>query len=359
VDGFSFSSDSFFTETETQSLVECLLRNADSAEEEGARAVVAECLGRLAARDENAALVRRLEADANDASASAGRRATAVDAAKHALVHASFTTREQHYDLLGKLPGFVNDTTLASNTDARTRVAAMRCLSAAAHADADALVSERFNDWIAKVAPCLFAQTPVDTSLVRVVDLGPFKHTVDDGLETRKAAFECLATLLDAFRTSAEAAASRGDCDFLATAPSGFANGVATAAALGSKDHYDVKIVAHGLVCALASKGSVLGTEALRLVLPDLCVAFRGTLLSKLKSDAVKQEIDRADDLARSCLRAVASVNARLHADDRSGKETDPVFRAFLAEAVMTEKHGKMFDDAVVAFAEEEGVARA
>jgi cullin-associated NEDD8-dissociated protein 1 len=279
VDGFSFSSDSFFTETETQSLVECLLRNADSAEEEGARAVVAECLGRLAARDENAALVRRLEADANDASASAGRRATAVDAAKHALVHASFTTREQHYDLLGKLPGFVNDTTLASNTDARTRVAAMRCLSAAAHADADALVSERFNDWIAKVAPCLFAQTPVDTSLVRVVDLGPFKHTVDDGLETRKAAFECLATLLDAFRTSAEAAASRGDCDFLATAPSGFANGVATAAALGSKDHYDVKIVAHGLVCALASKGSVLGTEALRLVLPDLCVAFRGTLL--------------------------------------------------------------------------------
>lgn len=358
VDGFSFSSDSFFTETETKSLVECLLRNADSAEEEGARAVVAECLGRLAARDENAALVRRLEADANDASASAGRRATAVDAAKHALVHASFTTREQHYDLLGKLPGFVNDTTLASNTDARTRVAAMRCLSAAAHADADALVSSRFNDWIAKVAPCLFAQTPVDASLVRVVDLGPFKHTVDDGLETRKAAFECLATLLDAFRTSAEGAASRRDCDFLANAPSGFANGVATAAALGSKDHYDVKIVAHGLVCALV-KGSSLGTEALRSVLPDLCVAFRGTLLSKLKSDAVKQEMDRADDLARSCLRAVASVHARLHADDRSGFETDPVFRAFLAEAVMTEKHGKMFEDAVVAFAEEEGVARA
>ena len=358
VDGFSFSSDSFFTETETKSLVECLLRNADSAEEEGARAVVAECLGRLAARDENAALVRRLEADANDASASAGRRATAVDAAKHALVHASFTTREQHYDLLGKLPGFVNDTTLASNTDARTRVAAMRCLSAAAHADADALVSSRFHDWIAKVAPRLFAQTPVDTSLVRVVDLGPFKHTVDDGLETRKAAFECLATLLDAFRTSAEGASSRGDCDFLKNAPSCFATGVATASVLGCKDHYDVKIVAHGLVCALVTRSS-LGTEALRVVLPDLCVAFRGTLLSKLKSDAVKQETDRADDLARSCLRAIASVRARLDADYRGGFETDPVFRAFLAEAVMTEKHGKMFEDAVVAFAEEEGVARA
>ena len=344
-----------FTESETASIVESLLASAERAGEEGTRALVAECLGRLAARDARArsgdpsrrdgGLVARLRGDAGDATLPAGRRAAAVAAAKHAVLHSH--TRATRDALIDALPGFVNRDTLGvSSADAATRVAAMRCLSAVAHAAPPAVTGARAREWIASVTPALFAQTPVDPALVRVVDLGPFKHTVDDGLDARKAAFECLATLLDAFRVSGSAAA-----DGLAAAPADFAEGVAAAAARGAGDHYDVKIVAHALVCALVK--SPLGLQAVRAVLPDLCVAFKATLRAKLKSDAVKQERDRAEDLARSCLRAAVAIDARL--TDETDEKT--AFAAFAAEAVTTEQHAKLFEEARAASAEGDGIA--
>ena len=72
------------------------------------------------------------------------------------------------------------------------RKAAVQMLSSAAHSKA-ALVAEQ----LPAVMPQLYQQTVIDASLIRTVDLGPFKHKIDDGLELRKAAFECMDVLLD------------------------------------------------------------------------------------------------------------------------------------------------------------------
>lgn len=60
--------------------------------------------------------------------------------------------------------------------------------------------------------------------LLQQVEMGPFKHTVDDGLDIRKAAFECMYTLLDS-------CLDRLDIfEFLNHVEDGL------------KDHYDIKV---------------------------------------------------------------------------------------------------------------------
>ena len=43
----------------------------------------------------------------------------------------------------------------------------------------------------------VYREAVVRPELIHKVCLGPFTHTVDDGLDSRKAAFECLDTLVD------------------------------------------------------------------------------------------------------------------------------------------------------------------
>lgn len=68
-----------------------------------------------------------------------------------------------------------------------------------------------------------------------MVDLGPFKHTIDDGLEIRKTSFECMDTLLDACLDRID--------------PSRFINPYLVS---GLGDHADVKMPCHLILSKLA-----------------------------------------------------------------------------------------------------------
>ncbi|XP_028907826.1 cullin-associated NEDD8-dissociated protein 1-like [Ornithorhynchus anatinus] len=52
-------------------------------------------------------------------------------------------------------------------------------------------------DRLDTLLPHVYIKTKVCRALIREVEMGPFKHRVDDGLDLRKTAFECLYTLLD------------------------------------------------------------------------------------------------------------------------------------------------------------------
>jgi cullin-associated NEDD8-dissociated protein 1 len=181
------------------------------------------------------------------------------------------------------------------------RKASVQVLSAAAHGK-PALVLDR----LPSLMPLLFEQTKIDTSLIRTVDLGPFKHQVDDGLELRKASYECIDVLLDRCASAIDPGQ------------------ILECLLSGLKDHYDVKMPCHLMVSKLASEApGEVGARLDRLAEP-----LAATLGAKVKADAVKQEVDRNEDMLRSCLRAVDDADRVPAAAGAAG------WRSFVRDAV-------------------------
>jgi hypothetical protein len=83
-------------------------------------------------------------------------------------------------------------TALLADADIGVRRQAFLTLNAVLHSAFD-LVADR----LGAILPMVFAETAVHPELIREVDLGPFKRRIDDGFPLRKAAFQCMDTLVD------------------------------------------------------------------------------------------------------------------------------------------------------------------
>ncbi|KAI4367061.1 hypothetical protein MLD38_022842 [Melastoma candidum] len=251
-----------------------LLFNHCESEEEGVRNVVAECLGKLSLI-EPMKLVPALKV--RTTRAAGFTRATVVTAVKYAMVERPGKIDEIIY------PEISSFLLLIKDQDRHVRRAAVLALSTAAHNKPNLI-----KGLLPELLPLLYDQTVVKQELIRTVDLGPFKHVVDDGLELRKAAFECVDTLLDNCLDQVN--------------PSSF---IVPYLRSGLDDHYDVKMPCHLILSKLADKCPA----AVLAVLDSLVDPVQKTINFKPKQDAVKQEVDRNEDMIRSALRAIASLN--------------------------------------------------
>jgi len=164
--------------------------------------------------------------------------------------------------------------------------------------------------------PLVYIESRVKPELIREVDLGPFKHKVDDGLETRKAAFECMYTLLDS-------------CLDKLDIPS-FVAGLVE----GLKDQYDIKMLAHLMLIRL----SALVGAALLEVLDQLIEPLRQTIITKPKEGAVKQEIERNEEMMRGALRCVVAL-ARI-----PNAEVNPRFEEFMRTTIRSPEYVERYN---------------
>ncbi|KAG6598032.1 Cullin-associated NEDD8-dissociated protein 1 [Phytophthora cinnamomi] len=121
-----------------------------------------------------------------------------------------------------------------------------------------------------------------------VVDLGPFKHKVDDGLPLRKAAYSCVDTLIQVLPQQLDISL------FFDQLKRG----------LGDQD--DIQMLSHQILIKICyvQPGSIVGA------LDSLIDPLEKTINKKVKEDQVGPEVERVKDLIRSALRTLDAISA-------------------------------------------------
>ncbi|KAF4039894.1 TATA-binding protein interacting (TIP20) [Phytophthora infestans] len=256
-----------------------VLQKMSARQEEGVRNMVGECIGKLAVT--NSAKIMPIVTDLCGSS-DVWSRWTAVTSLKYAL-----TTTAQDPAVNAIFAHIDPFLAALEDEDLHVRRAALLVLNTAAHHHAHYLmpyVRER-------IFPVLLKATEI--KLERVVDLGPFKHKVDDGLPLRKAAYSCVETLVQVLPQQLDISL------FFDPLKRG----------LGDQD--DIQMLSHQILIKICyvQPGSIVGA------LDSLMEPLEKTVNRKVKEDQVGPEVERIKDLIRSALRALDAISAVRDAD--------------------------------------------
>ncbi|KAH7637047.1 cullin-associated and neddylation-dissociated 1 isoform X1 [Dermatophagoides farinae] len=256
-----------------ESIVQLLIKYAQ-CDEEGARYVVAECLGKLTLLKPANLLPVLLE---NLRNGSTNIRETIITSIRFAIADCS--PQAEYFTMLKQLIGAYIET--LNDKDINVRRVAFITLNSILHNKASLI-----RDFLGQVFPMLYQETHPKPEYVREVEMGPFKHTVDDGLDLRKAVFECMYTLLDSCLDKVEIFEYLNNVE------------------LGLKDTYDIKMLTYLILIRLSD----LCPSAILQRLENIVGLLKETCFAKLKSNAVKQEFEKQDELRRSAIRAFVAI---------------------------------------------------
>jgi len=184
-------------------------------------------------------------------------------------------------------------------------------LSSAAHQKPNLI-----RDTLPKYLSQIYDQTRIRPELIKEVELGPFKHKVDEGLETRQATFECMYTMLDTCLSRLELQ------EFILKLVSGLT------------DEYDIQCLNHLILIRLAKRAGSALLAGLEQLIPPLTTCVKSTA----KDATNPEQVERNNELIRSGLRAIATINKLPDI-----AETAPKFIDFIKSTVQQGDLGKMF----------------
>ena len=148
---------------------------------------------------------------------------------------------------------------------------------------------------VPEILPQVYPETQIRQDLIRKVDLGPFTHQIDDGLPVRKAAYGLLEALLEAVPEKVDP------------------NTLTEHMLIGLDDpSEEVQMICHQIVGKLA----VYGSGALSGALDGVLAPIRKNIEKQLKMINNRQDVERANDVLRSCFRCLDSIEVHVEVEN-------------------------------------------
>lgn len=178
---------------------------------------------------------------------------------------------------------------LKDSADVEVKKNALEALTSIIHSNWDLLKGE-LRQSIGDILNFALLETRIRPELIEEVDLGPFKHKVDNGLSMRKAAFQLLETLQDR-------ASDRID----------LAQVVDTIVRVGLSDTAEECIVLNLNILAKMSQNSIMVVLS---CIDNIVTEFQKLFQNNLKLISSQQSQERAQNIVRALLRVVYLINA-------------------------------------------------